>query len=85
MKFRITLGRSASKGLDSLPPKILARAVERIESLSENPKPHGCRKIAVGEDLWRIRVGDYRIVYHLDEDNLAIDIITVRHRKHSYK
>ncbi len=60
--YRVALTASAEKELSALPSKVVARVVPRIESLAASPRPPGCKKLKGGDNEWRIRVGDYRIV-----------------------
>lgn len=82
--YEITFARSARRELESLPRPVAERVLRRITMLSANPRPRGCRKLQGGEDLWRIRVGDYRVVYSVDDDLQAVDIAVVRHRSDAY-
>ena len=62
-KYDITFARSARKDLERLPRRVALRALDAIEALANVPRPDGCRKIQGATDLWRIRVGDYRVIY----------------------
>lgn len=55
-----------------------------IEALAGDPRPHGCRKLTGAEDLWRIRVGDYRVVYQVDDAEMLVLIATAGHRRDVY-
>ena len=83
--YAITFARAARKELESLDEEITNRVFPKIEALSRNPRPHGCRKLAGNKCLWRIRIGDYRVVYAIYDENKLVDIIAVRHRKDVYK
>ena len=83
--YSITFARSARKELEALDTRILRRVFPRIEALAKEPRPQGCRKLRVGENLWRIRVGDYRVVYSIDDHKHIVDIVTVRHRSTAYE
>ena len=61
------------------------RIISRVETLAENPRPHGCVKLQGATDLWRIRVGDYRVIYSLSDDARLVDIRVVRHRSDAYR
>lgn len=61
------------------------RFFDAIEALEENPRPSGCVKLAGDENLYRIRVGDYRIVYEIRDSVLIVTIIKVRHRREVYR
>ncbi len=82
--YHITFTQSARKELERLETKFVKKIFPRIEQLSENPRPKGCRKLQGKENLWRLRVGDYRIIYSTDDKEKLIDIIRIRHRKESY-
>jgi mRNA interferase RelE/StbE len=83
--YSITFARSARKELESLEEKIVKRILPAIESLAKTPRPKGCKKLKGAKDLWRIRIGDYRVVYHLYEDKKVVDVTVVRHRSKSYE
>ena len=63
------------------PPK---RVFLKIENLGELPRPTGCRKLQGANELWRIRIGDYRVIYSSDDTEQSIDIVAVRHRSQAY-
>ena len=84
-KYTITFARSARKELEALDAKIVNRLFPKIENLSVEPRPAGCRKLTGNRYLWRIRVGNYRIVYSIHDDKNLVDIIAVRDRKDAYK
>jgi len=62
-----------------------ARLFESIAKLADNPRPVGCQKLQAEDDLWRIRVGDYRAVYHLNAISKVVTIRRVRHRRDVYR
>ena len=84
-EYTIVFARSARRELDKLSDSIVDRMLPRIEELSANPRPHGCRKIKGSDNLWRLRVGDYRVIYAVDDRQRLVDIVTVRHRRDAYK
>lgn len=61
------------------------RIISAIERLSADPRPVGVRKLQGAEDLWRLRVGEYRIIYAMDDAHRSIDVRVVRHRKDAYR
>ena len=81
LKFR----KKAEKDLEKLPKHIIKRIDKAILALSNNPRPSGCRKLEGRQDEWRIRVGDYRIVYSIQDDILIIEVIRIAHRQGAYK
>ncbi len=84
--YKITIGSSAEKDLDKLPKGALRKIEPAIDALANEPRPNGCKKLkGTYEDLWRIRVGDYRIVYSVADKVEIIDIRRVRHRRDVYE
>lgn len=69
-------------------PRILGGAYDRvlraIQALGEEPRPHGCASMK-GSDLWRIRVGDYRVIHGIDDTRRVGEILKVAHRRESYR
>jgi mRNA interferase RelE/StbE len=82
--YAIVFARSARKELEALDRPMIARVIARIEALAHDPRPAGARKLRGSRNLWRVRVGDYRIVYGLDDRQRVIDIVRVRHRRDAY-
>jgi mRNA interferase RelE/StbE len=71
--------------LRRLAPKIHDWIVEEIQSLSDDPRPAGCRKLAGSENDWRIRVGEYRVIYEIADAIRVVRIHRVRHRREVYR
>jgi mRNA interferase RelE/StbE len=84
-KYSVRFVRSARKELEQLPDAALQRIFTRIEALAENPRPPGCKKLRGATDLWRIRVGNYRIVYQVEDAVLLVEIRAVGDRKDVYE
>jgi len=82
--YKIYFKKSVLKDIKKIPDKDLKRIITRIESLSENPKPPGHEKLS-DEDLYRIRQGNYRIVYSIRKEKLYIWIIKIGHRRDIYR
>ena len=82
--YSISFSRSARKELEALPAPLVQRIFSKIESLAKSPRPVGCRKLRGSDILWRIRIGDYRVIYSITDHELFIDIIAVRHRSQAY-
>ncbi len=82
--YKVTIVRSARKELEALDSQIIKRIFPKLEDLAVNPRPSGCAKLQGENVLWRIRVGDYRIVYLINDKKHLIDIIRIRHRKDVY-
>ncbi len=83
--YRLRLKRTAEADLDRLPGPIFKRIDERILALREEPRPVGVRKLQGGLEGWRIRVGDYRVVYQIDDSLQTVTVIRVRHRRDIYR
>ena len=83
--YAITFARSARKELEALSRPLVARVLNRIESLGRDPRPTGCRKLIGQGSLWRIRVGDYRIIYEIDDSRQTVDSSAIRHRSDAYR
>jgi mRNA interferase RelE/StbE len=83
--YEVYLERSAENDLKRLPTSIFHRIIPQIKTLTENPRPSGCRKITGSKNDWRIRIGDYRIIYEIDEKAKAVRIMRVRHRREVYR
>ena len=85
MAYRIEWKRSAQKELRQLPQAIIKRVLNAVATLADDPYPSGVRKLAGSEYTYRLRVGNYRVIYSVDDGILVIEIIRVRHRKDVYR
>jgi len=83
-RYRIELAPAARRQFKKLPKDIKKKIAKAIDKLETNPYPNGVKKLSNEDNLYRIRVGDYRIVYHISNDELLILIVRVRHRKDIY-
>lgn len=84
-RYTLLVKPSARKELGALDDKLVARVVPKMEALIENPRPGGCKKLAGFRDLWRIRVGDYRIVYAIDDKTKRVEVMRIAHRSEVYE
>lgn len=84
-RYEVGLSPKAEKQLDALPRPIQRRIVEAVEGLESNPRPHGIKKLEGADNLWRIRVGDYRIVYTIEDDQLIVLVVKIGHRREIYR
>jgi mRNA interferase RelE/StbE len=82
--YKILIKASAAKELKSLPKKDVQRITSKIRSLSNEPRPYGCEKLSV-QERYRIRQGNYRIVYSIEDDKLIVYVIKIDHRRKVYK
>ena len=83
-KYRLAFRASVAKDLRPLSKKDVARILRRFDQLAENPRGPGCEKLS-GQDRYRIRQGDYRIVYEIRDDVLAVVVVKVGHRREVYR
>lgn len=83
--YKLEIKKSARKELDNLPDTIYLKIDEALLSLKSNPFPYPQSKRLKGEDKLRLRVGDYRVVYTVDEEGKIVTIFRVRHRKEVYR
>ena len=82
--FELFFKESVWKDLKKIPKSDLKKILSRVEELGNNPRPTGCEKLT-GLELYRIRQGNYRIVYSIQDDELTIWVIKVGHRKDIYR
>ena len=85
MKYTVVITRSPQKALDRLEGDIYARITRKLEELEDNPRPMGVEKLSGREDLYRVRVGDWRIVYAIQDQKLIILVVKVAHRREVYR
>jgi mRNA interferase RelE/StbE len=83
-KYKIEIKKSAVKELNNLPVNELKRIVQKIQNLTDDPRPPGCKKLT-GEEKYRIRSGNYRILYLIEDDILIIYIVKIGHRREVYR
>ncbi len=83
-KYTILLSKKAQKQLDKLSDNIAEPILSAISQLENNPRPNGCKKLK-GRDGYRIRTGNYKIIYNIFDNELIIDIINLGHRKSIYE
>ena len=84
-RWQVLLARQPEKILRRLPRRLLQRVERAIESLSENPRPHSCKRLVGHRDLYRVRVGDWRIIYALEDDRLIVLVVKIAPRGRAYR
>jgi mRNA interferase RelE/StbE len=82
--YEVVLAKSARKELERLPDKIADRIVLQLEKLQKSPRPSGSLKLK-GAHLWRVRIGDYRAIYGIDDAKRIVDVLIIQHRKDVYR
>ena len=85
MAYRIEFAPRAERDLKSLDGSIRRRIARRIQSLADNPYPQGIKKIEGEEELYRLRVGDYRILYQVQRQRVVILVVGIGHRRDIYR
>ena len=84
MTYRIEISRRAAKAVVSLDKPLRRKILAAIDALSGNPRPVGCKKLA-GQQAWRIRVGEYRIIYEIHDQVLLVILVDSGHRREIYR
>ena len=82
--YKLLIRRSAADELGRVPKKDMRRMIERIRSLGSEPRPSGCEKLSA-QERYRLRQGDYRIVYSIDDMKKTVEIVMIGHRSEIYR
>lgn len=85
MAYRIELKPSAAKALSNLPRSLQRRIAAKIDSLAMTPRPPGVKQLSGPERLYRVRSGEYRILYQIQDDVLVVLVIRIGHRREVYR
>lgn len=85
MAYRVRIAKAAERDLKSLPIAVLRSVGTAIDALAATPRPQGCEKLAGATDLYRVRVGTYRIVYRIQDRVLLVLVVVVGHRREVYE
>ncbi len=85
VKYSLQIKQSAQKELDALDDVVFTRIDRRILALEDNPRPAGCKMLKGYKDQWRVRVGDWRVVYIIDDTAKLVTITRVAHRREVYE
>jgi len=83
--YKVTVKKSAAKSITKLPKNVSNRLIPSIKQLAQDPRPPGSKKLQGAEDLWRIRVGNYRVLYAIEDTIMIVDVVQVAHRKDIYR
>ncbi len=83
-RFRIEFTTAAAREIRKLDPQIRRRILAGVADLERDPRPHGCRKLAGYDNAWRIRVGDYRVLYEVIDEQVLVTVVRVAHRRAVY-
>ena len=83
-KYKIEIKRSAVKEIEGLPHKDMLAVLSKIKRLADDPRPHDCKKLSA-QEKYRIRCGNYRILYAIEDAVLIVFVVKVGHRKDVYR
>jgi mRNA interferase RelE/StbE len=83
-EYTVLILPSAQKQLNNLPNVIATRIEDKMMELEQDPRPPGCKKLK-GRDAWRTRIGDYRVIYEINDGRLIVTVITIGHRREVYE
>lgn len=83
--YRVEFTTAAAKELRKLDPAIRRRILSGIAELERDPRPAGCKKLTGESNAWRIRIGDYRVLYEVMDDALVVTVVRVAHRREVYQ
>jgi mRNA interferase RelE/StbE len=83
-QYQVVLSKTAEKDLSKLSAQVVNKIVPVIASLADNPRPTGCKKLKGFENLWRVRIGNYRAIYAIEDVILLVDVREIGHRKDIY-
>lgn len=82
-KYTVSLSKRAQKELDKLSDAVAQPILQAIGNLEDNPRPHGCKKLK-GRNGYRIRIGNYRVIYEVSDTELFVDVVDLGHRRDIY-
>ena len=85
MTYEIEFTAAAARQVRKLPRPARDRVLDAIEDLADDPHPFGSRKLVDGQSAWRIRIGDYRVIYEIDDGELLVTVIRAAHRREVYR
>lgn len=83
--YRVEFTSAAARAIRKLPKNVRTRLLDAIETLSSNPRPSGACKLSGTDRAWRIRCGDYRVLYEVEDDVLVITVVRAGHRREVYR
>ncbi|WP_193196190.1 type II toxin-antitoxin system RelE family toxin [Nostoc sp. MG11] len=85
MSYTVVISKSVQKQIDNLPNDVIERVIEKIQNLALEPRPDGIVKLKGSDNEYRIRIGDYRVRYEIDDENQLVQILQCKHRKDVYR
>lgn len=85
MPYRVLLGSAAERDRRKLPPEIRSRITQALLALEREPRPSGVAKLSGAANSWRIRIGDYRILFEVDDEVQTVLVLRIAHRREAYR
>jgi mRNA interferase RelE/StbE len=85
MAYTLEISKTFEKALLNLPEKVVEKILVAVKALAENPRPSGCKKLKGSKTDYRIRIGDYRVIYEIQDGRLVVLLLNVGHRKDIYE
>lgn len=85
MSYQVDFTSAAARQIRKLPRPARDRVLDAIEDLGDDPRPHGGKKLVGEKTAWRIRVGDYRVIYDIYDEQLTITVVRAGHRREIYE
>jgi mRNA interferase RelE/StbE len=85
VKYSLEIKQSAQRELDALDDALFTRIDRKILAVAGNPRPAGCKKLKGYKDLWRVRVGDWRVLYIIDDAAKLVTVTRIAHRREAYE
>lgn len=85
MSYAIIISKSVQKQIDNLPNDVILRVIEKIQNLASQARPDGIVKLKGSDNEYRIRIGDYRVRYEIDDQSQLVQILQCKHRKDVYR
>lgn len=85
MKYRVDMRRSAQRELKRLPGRTQSQILDRADALADDPRPPGCVKMHGTKHIYRIRCGDYRVIYEIRDEIVLVVVIKIGHRREVYR
>ena len=83
--YAVEIKPSARRELEAIPDNVLSRVIGKMDFLGQNPRPAGCKKLKGYKDQWRIRVGDWRVLYIIDDAASLVSVTRIAHRRELYE
>ena len=84
MSYRVEFTSAAARQVRKLPRTVRNRVLDAIEDLGDDPRPHGAKKLVGEQTAWRIRIGDYRVIYDVFDTDLIVSVVRAAHRRDVY-